>query len=246
MHSGSTRNREDDVDYLYPESGDESSVDDGSSDEEAAEGGVTEKVDTDKKGRQVIIYCGKAGGRNAVYPASGVTGEFRDSRAVRCHPLSEREDWHLASCPNHYGLEETPPRCTLKGGEVHPHPPMTRLTAIVTAFRWVVRRLMVNTMGNRTFDGYVDMAVEKLARYGLDLPFPATRLIAYHNGWMVSWVTKCRKVNDWSVMEFRNRFRGYQYQQFLRYAASAQEYWGGEHLMYCRTVLLGVNSCCRK
>ena len=61
MHSGSTRNREDDVDYLYPESGDESSVDDGSSDEEA-EGCVTEKVDTDKEGRQVIIYCGKSGG----------------------------------------------------------------------------------------------------------------------------------------------------------------------------------------
>ena len=53
---------------------------------------------TDKEGRQVIIYCDKSGGRNAVYPASGVTGEFLDSRTVRCHPLPEREDWHLASC----------------------------------------------------------------------------------------------------------------------------------------------------
>ena len=33
----------------------------GSSDEEA-KGCVTEKVDTDKEGRQVIIYCGKSGG----------------------------------------------------------------------------------------------------------------------------------------------------------------------------------------
>ena len=92
------------------------------------------------------------------------------------------------------------------------------------------------------------MAVRKLAEHELDLPFISSRLVKYNKGWMSRWVNNCQVATDRWLLAFRNRFCGYLYRQFLKYAASPQDYWvGGEHLMFRLSVVLsGFFTWCRK